>query len=200
MSERFYTDVLTRGNSILYRGYDENGDQVKEKVDYNPAYFIPTHKETKYKTLDGVHVEKIRAGSIRDSMDFFKQYKGVGGMEIYGDINYQYQFIGEEFIGDVEYDVDKIKIATIDIETTTEHGFPDTENPLEEINAVTIEVDNKVYSLGVGDFDVVGVRCYPCSSEQELIEQFLDLWEKRFICLAINIAKRNLQRKFITSQ
>ena len=178
MSERFYTDVLTRGNSILYRGYDENGDQVKEKVDYNPAYFIPTHKDTKYRTLNGVHVEKIRAGSIRNSMDFFKKYKGVGGIEIYGDINYQYQFIGEEFSGDIEYNIDKVKIATIDIETTTEHGFPDTENPTEEINAISIKMDNKVYSLGVGDFDVVGVHCYPCSSEQELIEQFLDLWEE----------------------
>ena len=87
MSKRFYTDVLTRGNSILYRGYDEDGEQIKERVDYNPSYFVPTHKESKFKTLDGTHVEKIRAGSIRESMDFFKQYKDVKGMEIYGDIN-----------------------------------------------------------------------------------------------------------------
>jgi len=178
MSKRFYTDVLTRGNSILYRGYDEDGEQIKEKVDYNPSYFVPTHKESKFKTLDGTHVEKIRAGSIRESMDFFKQYKDVKGMEIYGDINYQYQFIGEEFKGEVDYDFDKIRLATIDIETTTEYGFPDVENPLEEINAITIKMDDKTYSFGLGDFDVVGVRCYPCSSEIELMEQFLDLWEE----------------------
>jgi len=178
MSERFYTDVLTRGNSILYRGYDENGDQVKYKVDYNPAYFVPTHKDTKYKTLDGTHVEKIRTGSIRESMDFFKQYSGVGGMEIYGDINYQYQFIGEEFCGEVNYDIDKIKVATIDIETTSEHGFPDMENPIEEINAITIKMDGETYSFGLGDFNVLGVCCYPCSTETELIDKFLDLWEQ----------------------
>ena len=178
MSERFYTDVLTRGNSILYRGYDENGKQIKERIDYNPAYFVPTHKDTKYKTLDGIHVEKIRTGSVREAMDFFKQYSGVGGMEIYGDINYQYQYIGEEFRGEINYDIEKIRVLTIDIETTTEHGFPDMENPIEEINAITIKMDGEVYSFGVGDFDVMGVHCHPCSSESELIEQFLDLWEE----------------------
>jgi len=38
-------------------------------------------------------------------------------------------------------------------------------------------MDGKVYSFGVGDFDVVGVDCHPCSSETELINQLLDLWE-----------------------
>lgn len=178
MSERFYTDVLTRGNSILYRGYDELGNQTKYKVDYNPSYFVPTRKDTKYKTLDGLHVDKVSMGSIRDAMNFFKQYENVGGMQIYGDINYQYQYIGEEFKGEVEYDLNLVKVLTIDIETTSEHGFPDMENPVEEINAITVKMDGEVHSLGVGDFDVVGVHCYPCSSELELINKFLDLWEE----------------------
>ena len=43
---KFYTNVHTYGNSILYRGY-ENGNQIKEKVDnFYPTLYVESPKAT----------------------------------------------------------------------------------------------------------------------------------------------------------
>ena len=40
---------------------------------------------------------------------------------------------------DIQFDKNLIKIFTLDIEVTAEKGFPDVENPIEEILCLTIK-------------------------------------------------------------
>ena len=89
--------------------------------------FIPSQSKTKYRTLDGLYVESIQPGNIHDTREFITKYQDVKGFSIYGNGDFIYQFIGENYKGEIDYDFSKIKVATIDIECESEHGFPKPE-------------------------------------------------------------------------
>ena len=150
---RFYTNVSVSGNQILYRGY-ENGKRKQFRVDYKPTLFAPSKDKSEWQSLDGIYVEKIQPGTIYDAREFIKKYNGVSGFKIYGDINAEYQFVSETFKGDVQYDFSSLKMATIDIETTAELGFPDVKDPQEKIIAITIRVKDEIWSFGLGQFSI----------------------------------------------
>ena len=176
-----YSNVVTYGNTLMYRGYDENGEQEKYRAEFNPVLFIPSQKETKYRTLEGIFVEPVEMGSVKEYRDFIKEYDGVGGMRIYGDINLECQYIGREFSQKtINHDYDLLRVLNIDIETTCEEGFPDVDDPNEEIIGITIKVGSETYSYGLGDFHVDGIHnhSYARDEELELVNDFLEKWEE----------------------
>lgn len=176
MSE-FYTNVVTYGNTIYYRGY-ENGKPVKTNPEFSPVLFVPSRRETRYRNLEGMYVEPVHPGTIKDYRDFIKRYDGVSGMRIYGDINLECQYIGKVFPdNEVDYDYDLLKVAVIDIETTCDHGFPDIEDPQEKVIAITVQIGDKTTSLGLGNFHVVGVDSFDYTEERDLLATFLDFWD-----------------------
>ena len=174
----FYTNVSLRGNKVLYRGF-RKGERVQESVDYNPTLFVPSTEPTKFKTLDGNWVEPFRPGTIRDCRDFIKQYEGVSGFEIYGNTDYVYQFIGDLFKEEVEYDPSLVRIAYLDIETTCERGFPDVSNPIEQVTVITIRVCGETHVFGLGDYtiDDADANCHHFSDESDLLRHFTQIWK-----------------------
>ena len=173
----FYTNVSLVGDSILYRVI-EDGVSVERVEKYNPTLFVPSNKETKYKTLDGRFVESIQPGLISDCRDFVKQYQGMPGFRVYGNTDYVYQYIGDKFPDEVEYDMSQILIAHIDIETTAENGFPQIDDPQEEVIGITLSVNGQKYVLGLGDFHVDDVICKSFDDEEDLLREFLNIWRK----------------------
>ena len=75
---RFYTNVHQRFNEILVRGY-ENGRHFTTKETFHPTFYVPSKKESKYKTLDGQNVEPIKPGKISDCKEFNEKYSGIEG-------------------------------------------------------------------------------------------------------------------------
>ena len=71
--KKFYTNVQCVGDYILFRGIVD-GKRRQEKIGYRPTLFVPTNKDSKYKTLDGRLVGSVRPGSIRATRDFVKNY------------------------------------------------------------------------------------------------------------------------------
>ena len=67
---KFYTSVVLLGNDILVRGY-ENGKHFTKREPFQPRFFVPSKRESKYKTLDGQDVEPIRPGTIRECREFW---------------------------------------------------------------------------------------------------------------------------------
>jgi len=179
LNQKMYTNVSVKGNNILYRGY-ENGRRVHKKIPFRPTLFVPSIKPTEYKTLYGEFVEAFQPGSISDCRDFISSYEEVDGFRIYGNTDYAYQFIAEEFGQDIEPELDKLRVAYIDIETKCEEGFPDASIASEEVNAITIRVDDRVYTFGLGDYTPVSdVHVYNgYTSERRLLQDFLTFWEK----------------------
>ena len=173
----FYTNVAISGNRILYRGF-RGGERVHESVDYNPTLFVPAKEKSVFTTLSGEHLEPFQPGSIQDCRDFIKNYSDVSGFSIYGNTDYIYQFIGDLFTEDVPYDPSLIRVAFLDIETTCEQGFPNVEDPVESLIAITLKVGDHSHVFGLGDFELNedGVTCHVFSDESELLSVFLDVW------------------------
>ncbi len=179
MQETFYTNVIIRGNDILYRGI-ENGRRVRRKIPYQPTLYVPTSKQTEWKTLDGRAVEEFKVGSILETNTFMKEHRNVSGLEIHGNLNYVYSYIADEFPGDVNYDFNDLVIAYIDIETECEKGFPDYKSPNERIIAITIAVNGEYHVLGLGDFVTKNENeiAYNFETEEQLLNEFYRLWDE----------------------
>jgi len=177
---RFYTNVQMIGNQFLIRGV-ENGKRYEHRDEFFPSVFVKTKKDSKYRTLNGKAVEEVRPGTVRDCRDFYKRYTDVDGFEIYGNDRYIYQYISEKYPEDeIKFDISQIKLVTLDIETTAEHGFPDIESAIEEILAITIQdyTTKKITTWGVKPFanKQDNVTYYHCHSEQELLGHFINYW------------------------
>ena len=176
---KFYTHVAVRGSKILYRGY-ENGKRIKRAEVFNPVLFVPSRKpKTEWTTLDGRPVEPFRPGDINDCREFIDQYKGTQGFEIFGNTDWQYQFIGERFPDEVEYDADTMNIAYIDIETESEEGFPNIASANERINVITVKVKDQATVFALGKATVedgnIQLRCY--DNESRMLQDFVEFWE-----------------------
>jgi DNA polymerase elongation subunit (family B) len=176
---KFYTNVALMGNNILVREYD-NGTRKNMRVPYEPTLFVPSNKQSKFKTLEGRMVSPVKQGSINDARDFLRQYDNVAGFEIYGNTNYQYCYVADEYPGMIDYDMSQLVIANFDIETGSDNGFPQPDTALEPVISITIKTQGVYHVLGYGDYtphqdDVNWIKC---RDEADLLLRFLDLWDE----------------------
>ena len=179
MNSDFYTNVMVRGDNILYRGV-ENGRRVKKKIPYLPTLYVPSTGKTNWSSLDGKYLEEFTVGSILETNRFIKEHRDTSGFKIYGNLNYVYSFIADEFPGEVDYNFKDLVVAYIDIETECEKGFPDSKNPTERVIAITIAVNGEYHVLGLGDFEVKGENeiGYNFKTERDLLIEFYRLWDE----------------------
>jgi DNA polymerase elongation subunit (family B) len=142
--------------------------------------FLPSKKETKWKTLHGEYLDEVPMGSIRDCRDFIKRYEDVENFKIYGNTRYEYAYIADEFKGAIDWDQAKINIAVIDIEVGSENGFPDPYKANEPITAIavkTLDGDMKVYGCGNFNNSRDDVTYIKCRDEYDLCKRFLEDWK-----------------------
>ena len=173
----FYTNVYGRGNYVYFRGI-KDGKRVSQKIPFQPSLFVRSGKESKYKSLKGENLERIKFSSINEAKDFVKQYREVSNFPIFGNTNYSYQFISKLFPGEIEFDMSQMKIYTIDIETSTEYGFPDPRTAQEDVLLITIQDFNtkQITSFGCKPFltEQHNVNYILCKDEFDLLRQFVD--------------------------
>jgi DNA polymerase elongation subunit (family B) len=168
------------GDHFLVRGY-ENGKHFATREKFYPTLFVPSNKETKYKTLEGEYVESVEPGTVRDCRDFIKKYDGVENFKIYGNDRYIYQYISEMYPEEeIKFDTSKIKIATLDIEVASENGFPDVESAAEEVLLITIQdyATKQIRTWGRGSFNnkQKNVIYKGFRTEYELLNDFISWW------------------------
>lgn len=169
-------------NKIHVRGWDDSkGGHFMEEVYFRPTLFVPTKSETKFHTLDGKPIAEIKPGSIKECREFVDNSKNVAGMQLYGQERYLYQYLTEEYPENVEYDVDKIKLWSLDIETKSENGFPKPDLAEEEILLITLKNyrTKKLITFGSKDYtpkrdDVTYIKS---EDETQLLRVFLDWWQ-----------------------
>jgi len=178
---RFYTNVQNIGNKILVREYN-NGERKKLRLDYKPSLFFETKDRTsKYKSLDGKNLKKVTFSTINEARSKMREVEGLS--PIYGMTPFIYPFISDAY-SDMEFDIDKINIATLDIEVECEQGFPEPAAAAERVNAITLKYNGLYTVLGLGDWEHktpevehLNIKYYKCTSEMELLRSFLNLWE-----------------------
>lgn len=181
---KFYTNVTQRYDKILVRGYD-NGKRYSTQVDYQPTLYVPSKKNTDFKTLDGKYVQSINPGTPEDCRQFYKKYSDVDGFEIYGMDNYIFQYISDEYPETkIEYDFSKIKLYTIDIEVSSESGFPSPLDCAEEILSITLQDfhTKHITCFGVKPYNNTrdDVDYILCDGEIDLCYKFLNFWESDY--------------------
>jgi len=178
----FYKNVIEHRGKLLIRGIHE-GKEYKEKIDFNPTLYALSQEDSKFKTLQGQTLQPIHFGSISKAREFKKSYN-TGNSPLYGMDRYQYQYIANEYPELVKFDKDLIKIFTVDIECTAENGFPDIENPIEELLAITVknQSNKQIITWGIGDFktDRSDVTYIKCKNEKSLIMEFMKFWTKNY--------------------
>lgn len=177
----FYTNVTQLGNTLLVRGV-ENGRRFSRRVtDFKPKLFVPSNNPSKYRNLFDDNLEMIEFGDLADAREFIKNYDGVSNMRIHGNTNWQYQYITENYTGQIDFDMRQIGISSIDIETETESGFPDVTSANERILLISIEDYNTKQMRTYGWRDLGKpqqvTEYIRCSDEREMLIQFLHDWE-----------------------
>ena len=186
MAKRFYTNILQKGNKIFVREII-NGIKDKHKANFNPKLYVKTDEQTKYKSLFNENLKEIEFNGIQEARDFIKGYEEVENFSVYGNTSYAYQYITENYPNEIDYDISNLTIFTVDIETSSENGFPSIENPIEQVLLITIQdnITKEIITFGLGDFDVNKIkhvngkdkfRYVKCDTEVELLNKFLEFW------------------------
>ena len=181
---KFYTSVIQYGNRILFRGVD-NGYHTQAKIPFAPKLFVKSKKShDEYLSVFGDNLESIQFTDINDAKEFISKYSDVENFEIFGNKNFGYQYITENYSGEIQFDISNIRIYSIDIETSSEHGFPNVNNPIESVLLISIQnsVTKEIITFGCGDY--VGNKpnhiYVKCKDEYDLLSKFLLFWQKDY--------------------
>jgi DNA polymerase elongation subunit (family B) len=169
---------------MCVRGY-ENGKPFSTKVEFYPTLYVPSKKDSsEWRTLEGTVIDEIKPGSIKETREFVKRYEEVDGFDIYGNTNYVCQYISDTYESDVRWDMEHLKVFTIDIETATESGFPDIKLANEEILLITIKdlQSKKIITFGARPFvhDRDDLIYITCKDEQHLLKEFMSFWQNNY--------------------
>ena len=179
----FYTSVCLLGDDILIRGY-EHGDPVQYREKSRPTLFLVPNaqqKTSKYKTLDGRYAFPKQFDGAREAREFIKTYEGASGLEVHGYERYVYQHIAQKWQGEIDYDMSKMKIWTIDIEVACENGFPDVQASAEEMLCITMKNFNTKETITWGTREFVAPKDIEYRvfwTEQEMLQDFHSWWNQ----------------------
>ena len=152
-----------------------------EKVPFRPTLFLPSKNKTDYKTLDGQFVAPIQPGTMKECRQFIEDYAGVSGTKVHGMERWLYQYITEEYSDDIDYDKDKIKLWSLDIETCAENGFPKPEKAEEEVLLITLKnfKTKKLITFGTRPYTPTrdDVTYILCDNEHAMLMSFVEWWK-----------------------
>ena len=98
---------------------DAKGKYFNEKA-FKPTMFLPTINQQSTTWMVPCF---SKPGTIKETRQFIDQYSGVDGTMVYGMERFIYQYLSKDYDDEIEYDIDKIKLWSLDIETKLENGF-----------------------------------------------------------------------------
>lgn len=182
-----YTSVSRYGNSILYRGYNENGVEVRDKFTFSPTLYVKSEEETEYKSLYGESLKPIKFDTMREAKEFLERYGDVDNFKVHGNQNYIAQFIASKFSKIINWKPEWIRVGNFDIEVASDDGFPEPDEAKHPVISIAYK-DSKsnVYHVwGLGDFDAEAyhkksgmlVEYRKCKNEIDLLTMFVYYWE-----------------------
>lgn len=175
---RFYTNFFNKGNTVFIRGYAD-GKRITQKIKYKPTLYVPSKKQdTEYKNIFGEPVEPIEFADISEARDFIKQYTDVSGFTIYGSNLFAYTCLNENY--GTSFDVETVKTAYLDIEVSSEDGFPEPLRADAPVTVITIGVYGRYYVFGMGEYAAPDnkVRYLNFATEKQLLIAFLKFWRQ----------------------
>lgn len=181
----FYTYAWQYGNRVLTRGY-RDGKPFIEKDYFKPKLYVRSNEPSKYKGLFGEQLKPIEFRNPSEAREFMEKYDGIGNYPIYGQTDLTYQYLSEAYPEDeIPFDMSQMGIWSLDIETTADTGFPDVDDPREEVLLITVmnNYTKEIITWGTGEWTPVSdevkdlvVNYIPCEDEYELLKEFGVWW------------------------
>ena len=187
IQNKFYTNVAIVGSNVLVREVVD-GVPGKRKDPWMPTLYTrgkPNKPTEKFKTLYGDDAYAIQPGSIPECKEFIKQYEGVSGFEMFGQLNLSLQYMNEYKPQGADFKY--LSAWSIDIETEVpedENGktsFPDPETCLAEVLLITM-VDmhtGQAFTFGSKPYAGTDTKYTTCDNEVQLFKLFISFWEQR---------------------
>ena len=176
----FYTSVSKDANDVVVRGY-KNGQRIKRRIkDYQPTIFVSdSSKTSKWRTTDGKCVAPLQVGNTTELNKWKEKYKDVDNFHIYGYERYTQQWITENFPPEIEFDFSLFRTAFIDIEVSSEEGFPSPDQANYPVTAITIWLQGKYYIWATQEWEnKKGLNCefFLFKDEKVLLDDFIMRW------------------------
>lgn len=149
-----YTNVKIKNGIILSR-YIDNGDKRKDKIQLLPKLFIKSNSSELHKSLFDEDLKSIEFESTKGSNEFVKNHESIKNYQIFGTKDYVCQYMNTAYPDHINYDIEKLKILSIDIETTSEHGSVNVMAAKETITLITVKdfISKEIITFGLFDFD-----------------------------------------------
>ena len=174
---RFYTSVNSVNDKILVRGFDD-GERFIDKVPYQPSMFMKSNagEKTSYKDIYGNPLKKIMFQSLQEAKD--KCFQKSTREDYYGMANFEYSYIADEWPDEIEFDPKLVKKLYLDIEVSSENGFPKPEEASEPVTAITLSNGDMYFVFGLKEYKPHKEKIYykRFNSEHELLEGFIKFW------------------------
>jgi DNA polymerase elongation subunit (family B) len=189
LSNGFYTNVCRHMNTLCYRGRDENGKKIYERIRYKPTAYLPSkNQNSKFTAVDGIKVEPMEFESMSALRQFQSDYKGISEYKVYGNTKHIPALIQKIFPNKIRYNRDLIDVGNLDIETSfyADSGlktFPDPDNPQNQIYTLAYKssLTDEYHLWGTKDYDPKDTthttlkRVYhKCKNEEDLLANFID--------------------------
>tara|TARA_Y100001936_G_C16090095_1_gene685320 strand:+ start:61 stop:2574 length:2514 start_codon:yes stop_codon:yes gene_type:complete len=182
---KFYTYASQVFNKIYTREIDNKGNEYSATVNFKPTLYVPAPKDKHtFRTLANEPLADITFGSIKECKNFIERYDGVSNYKIYGNTNYVFQYLSQEYSGEVQWDASKLLIYIIDIEVASDEGFPDIRLANAPITSLTIHnsITDVYYVFGLGEYSPndpdKNIKYFRSDSEIEMMEMFLQWWKE----------------------
>jgi DNA polymerase elongation subunit (family B) len=183
----FYTNICKYGNRLLYRG-NKNGRRVQEEIKFKPTLFLKTTEDTIWKSLSNIPVKPKVFNSMSEANDFVDTYSDVVGFDVFGLTDYEYQYLIKKFPDEIEYDLSKFSIVSLDIETEIpeDGSFPDVLTANVPITLISVQKkgEKRITSFGYSNYsptnevDLFGCsvdyKCY--ANEEKMLLGFINWW------------------------
>lgn len=178
--EKTLVNVYQESSNSIKHIYLQDGKIHHDSVKFKPFLGVyDKNSKSGWTDIYGKPIKIRQFDSISEMREWKKENKEF--FDILGDVNPTIQFIATEYKKDIPFSKDGLKIFNIDIEVHAD-SFPIPEQAKYPINAITINemISNMYITFATGDY----VKKNPnevymkCSSECDLIEQFLEFWNK----------------------
>ena len=181
----FYTSVELIRNRICYRGYNENGHPIQHRYEFEPSLFLPSNKETGWKSLEGDHLAPKKFGSPSDMWNWVNEHEELTGFKYYGMEKPVTQFIQDKFPGDIAYNAKWINVVDLDIEVHSEEGFPHADEANYPVTCITAKSSRsgvyhtwstKLWEKSKSEHKHLDIKFTLCEHEEDLLKQFVSWW------------------------
>ena len=183
----YYTNIVRRGDKLLIRGV-RNGEEVRDKVRYEPTLYVEHTNDYGYKSLYGKNLKPIEFDNMNDAWSFAAEHKD-SNLKVYGFPRFESQYSLENYGNAVnEWKKEDLRIFNVDIEVFSNEGFPEAKDAAYPVTAICIH-DSKVdkfVTFGHGTWeeekselpeDIRSRVIYiSCATETELLTRFLKYW------------------------